>query len=100
MSEDSTLERKLRERPDVASTLDAETVTSGNWWALLCIREPETLQFYAREYFSYYEFGSNFAVAIAITEMLVAIAWFQQVLATDSFLRGKLVLIVCARSPS
>lgn len=61
------------------------TITSGDWWALLSIREQSSLRFFLEEYFSYYEFSSNFFVSLLITEGLAVFFRFSGDLSPYAF---------------
>lgn len=61
------------------------TITSGDWWALLSLREKHSLQFYLEEYFSFYEFSSNFLVSVVVTETLAIFFWMFDYLSSPAF---------------
>ena len=75
------LKIKLAKNPDILKEIGSNgllkkefldpTITSGDWWALLNIREKVGLSFYMQEYFVFYEFSFNFMIALIISELIM-----------------------------
>ena len=56
-----------------------ETLTVGDWWALVTVRAPTVVRFYADEYMAFEEMACNFFWSLLLSGPLLIVLWWSGV---------------------
>ncbi len=86
LDKNTSVIKKIEKSDILNKEYHAGTITVGDRWVLLNILQPNSVDFFMKEYHSFYQFSFNCLIAFLITWILSIILFLREMINSNSFL--------------